>query len=307
MFSFSDIPRYISNLCSFIPIVAMASVFLVSKRSKRRGNSPHCKSCDYLLVNLTSDRCPECGALIGPGNVVYGEPRWQKRTVFAWTTGSILAIVLNGSVLQPWLQHIDWRKHEPTSFLLKDFASTSDSNLPAFQELQSRESADLLSADQKNEIAHIAISQFAAPKYSVLRMLLPPYLENKVRQHDLSHEDQNKLFQQLVRLSITVPPTVTVGQLIPVEMVNNGRTFYASSWWLSFSCPELGISDAAFVLPSPPPSKGLAPPSTSIGPHVLKGAVHIDLYSGAFLNPKNSVLLWSDDQQVSAPLEVTGK
>src|SRR5688500_341954 len=65
---------------SIFPFVVVALLFgvaalLVLRRSlfpRPRGSEPHCRKCDYLLVNLTSTKCPECGVALTEDNVVHG-------------------------------------------------------------------------------------------------------------------------------------------------------------------------------------------------------------------------------------------
>src|SRR5262252_8350078 len=59
--------------------------------SRRRGDEPHCIKCDYILIGIQSDRCPECGTLLSPRTIVYGE-RYRR----PWRiVGGILMIVLS--------------------------------------------------------------------------------------------------------------------------------------------------------------------------------------------------------------------
>jgi general secretion pathway protein G len=41
----------------------------------REGDLPHCPKCEYLLIGIQSERCPECGTAVSSGNIAYGEPR----------------------------------------------------------------------------------------------------------------------------------------------------------------------------------------------------------------------------------------
>lgn len=47
-------------------------------RRRRRLGEPHCRRCNYLLTNLSGDRCPECGFELTEGNRVIGQPRRWK-------------------------------------------------------------------------------------------------------------------------------------------------------------------------------------------------------------------------------------
>src|SRR5687768_17277287 len=41
---------------------------------RRRGNTPHCRKCNYTLTGLSSERCPECGQPLDDNvAVVHGE------------------------------------------------------------------------------------------------------------------------------------------------------------------------------------------------------------------------------------------
>jgi len=44
-----------------------------AQRSRRQDGLPHCRQCEYLLIGNQSGRCPECGTLLSPENVLYGE------------------------------------------------------------------------------------------------------------------------------------------------------------------------------------------------------------------------------------------
>ena len=43
---------------------ALIGIWIIRKGGRRRiGEQPHCRKCEYLLIGIESDRCPECGGL----------------------------------------------------------------------------------------------------------------------------------------------------------------------------------------------------------------------------------------------------
>jgi hypothetical protein len=37
------------------------------------GHNPFCRRCNYLLLGLQSDRCPECGQFLSPHTIIKGQ------------------------------------------------------------------------------------------------------------------------------------------------------------------------------------------------------------------------------------------
>ncbi len=56
-------------------------LLLTARRHEAATGDPHCIGCGYNVVNLPSDRCPECGAKLSPDTIAYGPPsrmRWNR-------------------------------------------------------------------------------------------------------------------------------------------------------------------------------------------------------------------------------------
>ena len=57
-----------------LPLLVGGTVLLKRGRWPRRvGTEPRCRACEYSLVGLTSDRCPECGSAISARTTVRGQ------------------------------------------------------------------------------------------------------------------------------------------------------------------------------------------------------------------------------------------
>ncbi len=63
-------------------------------RRKRIVGQPHCRRCNYLLINAPSDRCPECGLLLTLGNRVIGRPQSRRIALAA----SLMLAITGGNL-----------------------------------------------------------------------------------------------------------------------------------------------------------------------------------------------------------------
>src|SRR5258705_3806446 len=57
---------------------------------RRRGSERRCRRCNYVVENIPSERCPECGSiLVGRGTVI-GQ---RYRYVRIWLSGMLLLLL----------------------------------------------------------------------------------------------------------------------------------------------------------------------------------------------------------------------
>jgi general secretion pathway protein G len=56
-----------------LPILGI-KIIRCAVQPAREGNLPHCGKCNYLLIGIESERCPECGTPLTASNVLLGEP-----------------------------------------------------------------------------------------------------------------------------------------------------------------------------------------------------------------------------------------
>ena len=59
-------------------------------RGRRVGDEPRCGKCDYILLHLESQNCPECGTEISAANTVIGQRKRRPGQVVA---GIVLLLV----------------------------------------------------------------------------------------------------------------------------------------------------------------------------------------------------------------------
>jgi hypothetical protein len=178
-------------------------------RPRRRGDSPHCRKCDYILSGLETPRCPECGAdLSAAGAIVYGE-----RHVRRGRAGIGLALVVIGLAavvlaLTPGFRQINWYQYKPAAWVIKDLKS-SDLNQAAvaWKELSRRMDEGGLSAGQRSAMADAILDRFSK---DVSRISWEP-VSHVVRQaKELSPEQKERLFSALLA-AVQLPPPQAYG------------------------------------------------------------------------------------------------
>ncbi len=98
-------------------------------RHRRQIGKPHCRHCNYLLVDFEGEVCPECGRALSPRNRVIGRPwRWRVAvvgTVLVGAIGSYLYLfpqvprVGGAANWQRWLspRAYDWAWHHNQAWL----------------------------------------------------------------------------------------------------------------------------------------------------------------------------------------------
>src|SRR5688572_10990574 len=102
-------------------------MFVRGVRVRRRGETPHCRKCDYPLTGLTEpSQCPECGAkLTETRAVAYGERYRRRRLAWAGATVMLLAAVPLSLVATGAARRFDWYRLRPTNWVLNDLERTN--------------------------------------------------------------------------------------------------------------------------------------------------------------------------------------
>src|SRR5439155_10734717 len=135
----------------------------------RVGSEPHCLKCDYLLIGLASDRCPECGAPIIENAIVHGHRVRRPRVAWCGVAMILVAMVILLPALVEMIRSIDWYRVEPAFMLIREVKSGANPNR-ALDELIRREVAGSLSLASKRDLADVALAAQAASN--------PPALAN---------------------------------------------------------------------------------------------------------------------------------
>ena len=71
------------HVCLYAILVLVGLWVLLSRSRRRVGDEPRCRRCEYILVGELCGRCPECGAEVEPGRVVYGARKRRGKVMAA--------------------------------------------------------------------------------------------------------------------------------------------------------------------------------------------------------------------------------
>ena len=142
-----------------IPVVGALLLFR-GIRGRRVGDEPRCRKCKYILIGISSSRCPECGRDVTAKGRQVG--LWRLRRV-AFATGLCLALISLAVVEQyvyprvySYVNGVDWYRYYPTDWLL----SLVDRDTAVIgKELVDRLDRGLLSEEQREEFTELLITK----------------------------------------------------------------------------------------------------------------------------------------------------
>lgn len=210
-------PNLFATLCLSAAALLAATGAWALRRSRRRvGDTPHCRRCDYILIQRDGGRCPECGTEISPRTIVHGE----RRRHAAWLAAAVL--LLGGALLGVILPsagvvgHVDWFRLRPASLLLKDLDS-SDARVAtrAWAELERRARAWSLSPSRDAQLIDRCLGEMTAPTKRPTRDAAVIFVGDRAARHALSASQEARFFDALVGVRLTVRPRVGPGDAIP--------------------------------------------------------------------------------------------
>lgn len=177
--------RIIANL-AFVILVSGIAFLLIALLlirlawfPRRKGQTLHCKRCNYNLQGLTSDRCPECGQPLTPANIVKGQrPRKPRGAVFAVF---LLLLGIAGIVagLNDRIRKTDWYTYKPTAWVFADLKSADQSLYDrAWKEVQTRLEAKKISPLEQAALFQTAVEALAKATPGAKEELLQYLKEN---------------------------------------------------------------------------------------------------------------------------------
>jgi len=185
----------------------------VALRGKRVGGEPRCKSCEYNLTGLTSNRCPECGHPFTPRTVVRGVRR--RRPISLCVGAVLLALVMTALIERA--RRTNWYPHLPFRVLL---TLGQHDNGMALLELRYR-------FNGKHGLSTAQIRALATACLDVHQAAVKPGEYRQWMQllavigsaDKLTHSEQARLFRQISPdLSVAWRPRVREGRTIPLQI-----------------------------------------------------------------------------------------
>ena len=134
------------------------SMFKFGFFPRRRGSERRCRRCNYVVENISSERCPECGSVLaGRGTVLGVRTRYAR----LWLSGLLiflLALTYGGMELE---RRVDWYHYKPARWVMEDLeARDGKTEERAWWELLHRQQAGRLSRYWEEKLADVAQQDF---------------------------------------------------------------------------------------------------------------------------------------------------
>ena len=114
---------------------------------KRKGDSPHCRKCDYNLTGLGDGNCPECGNAFTLATANRGDRKRNPALIWAGSAMISIALVFASITAYRKAMTVNWYHYRPYSWVRDDLAHAKDPSTAykAFLELNQRQTAAKLS------------------------------------------------------------------------------------------------------------------------------------------------------------------
>lgn len=159
---------WLSQLTAPLAALTLGLVLLLLRRSRRVGDAPHCRRCDYDLSGGQADRCPECGSSLLPARAV---ARGQRATRQSFVVIGSLAVALGAVWLarsvQPLASRNFWLHLTPTSWLVERIRGAEPRRwTDAWQELDARRARRELSPADIDALASAVTENIASSTMS---------------------------------------------------------------------------------------------------------------------------------------------
>jgi len=191
---------------------------------RRIGDTPYCRTCGYNLTDRVSDRCPECGTPLSQKAIVHGER--QRRPAFI-AVGAIVAVGAATWLLLP-LRTVKWYRYRPTAWVIADAQSTIPMKAGrALFELDSRITAGHLSAEQRTMLIDYCLRQQLADPLSPTAGDCIHALGRWHKAGVLSPLQEATFFEQMMKATLRVRPTVLEGEPLPFVLACHSRAPFA--------------------------------------------------------------------------------
>jgi hypothetical protein len=294
-----------------LPLVGGLLLLISGLRTRRRGQTPHCRNCEYNLTGLTSERCPECGAEVTPFTIVHGE---RHRRPLRAGVGMVL-MMMAGTLIFGAVGSFDWYSFSPTAWVIYQAKSTDPATTSrAWNELNRRIKAGQLSAGQHAKLIDLALKEQGSTS-KPMRGNLIDYLGDCYFKGRLSQAQQTLFFDQMTKLTLTVRPTVILGESVQYQIGHQSRSPSTGMWH------RLVLGQDASIDGKPLPGTGGGSCSNSgsgggsgsmglsleykvPGKHTLKITPELTVFNGTSFDEKTSTVLNKRTVPLEATLEI---
>src|SRR5688572_1519983 len=189
---------------------------------RRRGETPHCRKCNYTLTGLTSDRCPECGQALSPGAIVHGERR--RRPALGIAGGFLLLLALANIALILVGDRVKWYQLKPTAWVIDDATDPSSAiAVRAWDELMRRADAAKLSAANEHEMTELALREQGSATAGPIGGQLLQYMGRRAGAGKLTNDQRTRFLDQGMKFTVTARQKIARGDPLVYRIEYGGR------------------------------------------------------------------------------------
>lgn len=241
MFGRSTPPSFPIWTVALSLLLLTCAAVLLRRRFRRVGDAPHCIHCNYLLVGIQSERCPECGKPIR--SVVTGERRYSHLRLAIGLACAVIAPLICWKPLSRWASVVYWYPYRPTFLVIDDLESGRGLPAPrgspldreiwlshgwlseqvdlsrvAMDELHRRDKLNQLSVAQRHKIDEIALASLARPMTTAGDCYLNDELSGRLAAKKLTSQEEHAVYSRAVTLSLTARPQVMQWEPVRIQL-----------------------------------------------------------------------------------------
>ena len=290
--------------------VALVGLLLIriGFRLRRRGNTPRCRTCEYDLTGLVSERCPECGTAITAHTTVYGE---RYRRPIIGVVGLLLIVLAVVPLLKP-VRQINWYQYYPTGVVLNHLETTTGpAQQKTWNEIQRRDKAGQLSERHLNRLIEICLKEQASKNPGALHQTLIDYLGTLYFGHVLSEEQADRFFSQMVTLELEVRPRVVRGDPVPYRVQHSGngpqKGFYCRQESRTIAVDDSEVQRSGGSTEGGVTGHGWMSSTFKYdvpGEHTVRLDLRLSIYDDTAGTPQNRVLCYEKEKILKAEFEL---
>ena len=297
-------------------LVAGLLLIRIGFRSRRRGSTPRCRTCEYDLTGLVSDRCPECGTVITIESKVYGE---RYRRPVLGVIGLLLIVLATLPLLKP-VQQINWYQYVPTGVVLNHLETTTGPALQkAWKEIRRRDKAGQLSKRHLNRLIEIGLKEQASSSPRKMQQTFINYLgqlyldsTRSQQQNALSPEQADRFFSQMVTVEFETRPRVVRGDPVPyrIKHVGSGprQGFYSEKKLLAIAVDDSEVQRSGGAMSGGVSGHGAMSSVFEYdvpGTHTIKADLRLRIYEGTVgTREEDRVLLYEEERSLKTEFEL---
>ena len=279
---------------------------------RRRGDTPHCRKCNYTLTGLSSERCPECGEVLNEETIVHGER--TRRPILGGVASLLLLLALANTGIILASGQIDWYRYKPTSWVIDDAASPTPAMATrAWTELQRRMNEGSLAENQRAKLTEVALAEQAKPSDGPIGRSLRNYLGTGAAEGKLSEAQKVRFVDQGVRFTLSARQRVAKGDPVYYRLAYTARG-PDEGWWSNHGVKEIRIdgkklSGGSFSSSGTSSGSGGGAAATTMkfdepGPHTLELNLDQTMWHGRTSDLKKGTQFLARVVTVKATFEV---